>query len=92
MSPMERSAAESAISSALMAQWDPLGVRHTPGVHEEYVPFAHEIYNMLIRGASDTQVGRYLHKLESDEFGHPELAAADLSPVLTTLRALERKI
>ena len=92
MSPMERPAAESAINAALMAQWDPLGVRDTPGVHEEYVPFAHEIYNMLIRGASDTQVGRYLHQLEGATFGHPELAAADLSPVLKTLRALERTI
>ena len=92
MSPMERPAAESAISAALMAQWDPLGVRDTPGVHEDYVPFAHEIYTLLIRGASDTQVGRYLHQLERDTFGHPELETGDLSPVLKTLRALERTI
>ena len=83
------SAAERAIAAELLAHWDPLRVRDIPGTHEEYLTHAHAVYSLLARGASTTQIGRYLHSVESGEMHHPELAAADLTPLLTALRAID---
>lgn len=92
MSHLDRPAAEASIELALLEQWDPLGVASAPGEHPEYHPFAHEIYNLLARGASDVQVARYLHHAEDGELGHPELASRDLAPLVTRLRTIERQM
>jgi hypothetical protein len=85
-----REVVEQEIGRALLEQWDPLGVSAQPGAHTEYDKFAHEIYSLLSRGGSDTQVARLLHRAERDELGHPELTEVELTPLLRTLRALER--
>ena len=89
---MEREAAEQGIEHELLAQWDPLGVASAPGAHVEYHAYAHEVYNLLARGASDVQVARYLHRVEEQELGRPELATRDLTPLVGALRAIERKM
>lgn len=92
MPDLDRPAAEACIELALLEQWDPLGVASAPGEHPEYHPFAHEIYNLLARGASDVQVARYLHRAEDGELGHPELASRDLTPLVNRLRTIERQM
>ena len=92
MSSLDRPAAEERIERALLDQWDPLGVASTPGEHPDYHPYAHEIYNLLARGASDAQITRYLHRTEEGELGHPELASCDLAPLVTHLRTIERQM
>ena len=88
MSPLPVGNAERAIASELLARWDPLRVRDTPGTHDEYLAYAHAVYGLLARGASSTQVARYLHGVEAAEMNHPELAAEDLTPLLAALRAI----
>ncbi len=83
---MERADAERAINALLAAQWDPLASHDAAS----YQHVGHEVYALLARGASDTQVGRYLHKVEREEMGHADADARDLTAVLTTLRAIER--
>jgi hypothetical protein len=92
MPHLDRLAAEQRIERALLEQWDPLGVASAPGEHSEYQPFAHEVYNLLARGASDVQIARYLHRAEDAELGHPELASRDLAPLVTRLRTIEHEI
>ena len=92
MSSLDRPAAEERIEHALLEQWDPLGVASAPGEHPEYHSYAHEVYNLLARGASDLQIARYLHRAEDGELGHPELASRDLSPLVTRLRTIERQM
>ena len=92
MPALERGAAEAAIKTVLLQEWDPLGVHEIPGPHGEYDTHAHEVYDLLARGASDTQVERYLHHIERDDLQHPELATRDLRPILRKLRDLERTI
>ena len=87
--PLPPRNAERKIAEVLLAQWDPLRVRDIPGTHEEYLGHAHSVYSLLARGASSVQVSRYLHHIESDEMHHPELAAKDLTPLLTALRAID---
>ena len=92
MSSLDRPAAEEHIERALLEQWDPLGVASAPGEHPEYQAYAHEVYNLLARGASDVQIARYLHHAENGELGHPELATRDLAPLLTRLRTIEHEM
>ena len=87
-----REEVERSIARAMIDQWNPLGLNATAEPHHEYDRFAHEVYSLLARGASDTQVARFLHRVEREELGHPELADVALTPLLTTLRALERTI
>lgn len=88
MSPDSTGTAERAIADVLLAQWDPLRVRETPGTHDEYLTHAHAVYGLLARGASSMQIGRYLHSVESNEMHHPELATEDLSELLRSLRGI----
>ena len=90
MPALERAAVESAIGRALLDQWDPLHVREQPGTHEEYTRYAADVYSLLARGASDTQIARHLHRIARDEMGQPDLPAVDLTAVIKTLRALEK--
>ena len=90
--PQERAAAEAAIVHVLLQQWDPLDVHEAPGPHAEYDAYAHEIYDLLARGASDVQVERHLRRVEGGELHHPELATRDLGPVLRALRDIERTV
>ena len=92
MPNLDRPAAEQRIERALLEGWDPLGVAGAPGEHAEYRLYAHEIYNLLARGASDVQITRYLHRAEDGELGHPELASRDLAALVTQLRTIEREM
>ena len=92
MSSHERPAAEERIERALLEQWDPLGIASAPGEHPEYQPYAHEVYNLLARGASDVQIARFLHRAEDTELGHPELASRDLGSLITRLRTIEHEM
>ena len=92
MSNLDRSAAEERIEQALLEQWHPLSVARAPGAHPEYHPYAHELYNLLARGASDVQIARFLHQAEVGPLEHPELATRDLAPLLALLRTIERQM
>jgi hypothetical protein len=92
MPSLDRPAAEERIEHALLEQWDPMGVAAAPGEHPEYHGYAHELYNLLARGASDMQIARYLHRAESGELGHPELASRNLASLLSQLRTIERQM
>jgi hypothetical protein len=92
MPSLDRPAAEERIEHALLEHWDPLGVASAPGEHAEYHGYAHELYNLLARGASDVQIARYLHGAENGELGHPELASRNLASLLTQLRTIERQM
>ena len=92
MSTENRVVLEAQIGQLLIDHWDPLGMRDRPEPRAGYPEYAHEVYSLLARGASDTQIGRRLHQAESDELHHPELNTRDLTPLLRELRVLEKRI
>ena len=90
MPDAKREAIEATIGNVLLNEWDPLGVRAEPERSGEYGKYSHDVYGLLVRGASDVQVGRHLHKIERDEMHHADAGNRDLSALLRTLRALEK--
>ena len=89
MRHLDKQSAEAVIANLLLQHWDPLGVRDTPGPHPEYAGYAHEVFSLLARGASDVQIARHLHRAERDELQKPELLARDLTQLVGELRAFE---
>ncbi len=92
MPDSKREEIEATIGTMLLNEWDPLDVRAQPDHADEYRKYSHDIYGLLIRGASDVQVGRHLHQIEREEMHHAEADSRDLSALLKTLRALEKTI
>lgn len=90
MASLGREAAEAAIGRVLQEHWygAASGAASSPPVDA----FTHDVYNLLVRGASDVQVERHLRGIERDGLHRPELAARDLEPVLRSLRNIEHSI
>ena len=84
-----REAAEAAIGRVLLEHWQGMA---DGGSSPPVEGFAHDVYNLLLRGASDVQVERHLRAIERDTLHNPELATHTLEPVLKTLRGIERTI
>jgi hypothetical protein len=92
MPDSKREDVEGTITQILFNEWDPLDVHEQPGHASEYARFAPDVYGLLMRGASDVQVGRLLHKIEREDMQHAEADTRDLTKVLRALRVLERTI
>lgn len=90
MGSLSKEAAEEAIGRVLLEQWDPLGVRDTPGTHADYTPYVHEVYGLLLRGGSDVQVDRFLRHVVHTDMHRPEPAEGTYMGVARSLRQVER--
>ena len=94
MATLDRAQAESAIERTLVEHWQLAPTEVAPGAAgpPAYGTYAHDVYNLLLRGASDVQVERHLRSIERDDLHHPELGERDLSAVLRSLRSVERSM
>ena len=93
MSAEAREVIEAEISRILADAWAPLGGDAPSAASASlYATYAHEVYSLLARGASDTQIARRLHVAERDELAHPELVTRDLTALTRRLREIERRI
>ena len=93
MSAAPREQIEAEISQILVDAWAPFGDDAPPDqAAATYAAYAHELYSLLARGASDVQIARRLHIAERDELGHPELNTRDLTSLTARLREVERRI
>ena len=92
MPKQPRAETEAEIARILLDQWDPLLVREQPGTHDEYTGYAHDLYSLLARGASDMEIVRALHRAERDDLNHPELMSRDLSSLMRALREVESRM
>ena len=92
MGSLTKEAAEQEIARLLLEQWDPLEVRFAPGTHDDYVPYAHEVYGLLLRGGSDVQVERFLRQVVHTRMSRPEPAEGAYAAVVRALRDVERRM
>jgi hypothetical protein len=92
MSSESRARVEQEIDRVLLQRWDPLGVASDPANAHAYTPYVHDVFGLLARGASDVQIARHLHRIETQELQHPELADRDLGPLVKELRRVESEM
>ncbi len=57
------------INNLLLTHWDPIGVQNTDFAHDEYLQYAHEIYEMIQHLNSDDELFEYLWELETEHMG-----------------------
>jgi hypothetical protein len=87
---LDRASAEAEIGRALLAHWQTGRASAEPAApHEGHI---HEVYDLLARGASDTQLERHLRRIEREELHRPELETHEHATVLQSLRSVERSM
>ena len=69
------------IRRLLKEQWDPFGVSDTPEAADEYDSYIGDVYELIKRDASASEISAYLCKIEVDQMG---MVKADGSPLLPT--------
>jgi hypothetical protein len=57
------------IHSALLNEWDPIGVSHVHEAHDEYDAYVPDVLRLLASGASTEELFRYLWQLETEHMG-----------------------
>ncbi len=59
----------SEIRRVLWEVWDPIGVNDNPKAFGEYDGYSNSLYNLLLGGASDSELSRRLHQHETVDMG-----------------------
>ena len=62
-----------AIAQVLMQAWDPIGVADVAEAADEYDSYAGRVYRLLAGGASESEVARFLRRVEVEEMGVPHV-------------------
>lgn len=57
------------IRRLLLEEWDPIGVSQFPKAQDEYDAYAPDLYQLLSRGATSSEVFEHLWRLETDRMG-----------------------
>ena len=57
------------ISELLLKNWDPIGIKDTPGAEDEYALYIHEIYEIIRDSSPYVALFVYLWTLETDHMG-----------------------
>jgi len=57
------------IRSALLQEWDPIGVKTIPEASDEYDSYAGTICQILMERCSEEEIFHYLWKLETEHMG-----------------------
>jgi hypothetical protein len=55
-----------AIRTALLREWDPIGVAETPGAQDEYDSYVASVYKLLIQRSPVSRIFEYLWWLETE--------------------------
>jgi hypothetical protein len=58
-----------AIKTALLTEWDPIGVKQFPEAQDEYDSYAPHIYTLLITRRPHQEIFDYLWKIETERMG-----------------------
>jgi len=58
-----------AIRRALLTEWDPIGVAHSPEAQDEYDGYVSTVYKLLIRRAAVGEIFDYLWWVETEHMG-----------------------
>lgn len=75
-----------AIRGVLLAEWDPIGVRDVATAQDEYDSYLPAILRLLERGASSTELAKYLGDVATIAMGLVEVRDRDLATAETLLR------
>lgn len=57
------------IKQLLLSEWDPIGVASNPDAQSEYDGFILPIYLLLKNGASEKEIGAFLHTAKTKQIG-----------------------
>ena len=57
------------IGRVLLREWDPIGVRDEPAAEDEYEGYVYGAFRLLLDGAGEDAIARYLLAIERERMG-----------------------
>ncbi len=69
------------IRRTLMQEWDPIGVKDEPMASNEYDNYIGDIFELLERNASESNIYEYLLSIESERMGLTDQNGSPLLPL-----------
>lgn len=76
------------INRILLDQWDPIGVREEPAAQNEYEMYVYGAFRLLVDGASEQAIARYLLEIERERMGMDGTSGTHRLAVAASLKAL----
>lgn len=61
-----------AVKRVLILDWDPIGIRDVPQAHDEYDVYAKSIAQLLVAGASVSELSKRLLEIQTKSMGLAE--------------------
>ena len=58
-----------AIGRVLLQDWDPIGINHEPNAQDEYDGYVGEIYELLLRQATEDEISAHLLQIVQERMG-----------------------
>lgn len=78
------------IRRILWERWDPIGVNDTAEAFGEYDAYAPHISSLLLQGATDDEIARYLRGIETESMSLSSGSSRQhLASVVANLRAID---
>lgn len=74
------------IRHVLMQVWDPIGIKDEPNAQDEYDGYLGDVYELLVSGASDSQIAEHLWSMVTEHMG----LSAKVEGMRETVAALRR--
>ena len=76
------------IRHVLLEVWDPIGVKDEPNAQDEYDGYLGDVYELLVNGAPDAKIAKYLHWVVFDRMGLESARISDMAPTVQALKAI----
>ena len=80
----------SQIRKVLLNVWDPIGVKNEPNAQDEYDGYVGEIYDLLVKKATDREITDRLLYIVQETMGLDAAKAEDMQPTVRALQPSER--
>jgi len=78
----------SQIRKVLLDIWDPIGVRDEPNAQDEYDGYIGEVYDLLVKKATDQEITDRLLYIVRERMGLDAANSEDMKPTVKALREI----
>lgn len=88
--PPEQLELYNTLDEILWKDWDPIGVYGTEEARDEYYSYLPDVFQMVLRGASASEIAEHLHRIANENMGLGS-SLSDHTAVAEKIHGLEKK-
>jgi len=76
------------IRRVLLEVWDPIGIKDEPNAQTEYDGYLGQVYELLVGGATDSEITERLLYIVQERMGLDRATPADMIETISALRKI----